>query len=328
MARWRKVEVSTWTDDRFLSLSQAQPNGQTLWLYLLCGPRTTPFPGLVVARPEVIASDLGWFQEGSLKGFWEAYRELSAQGLVKEDWKAGLVVLRKALFDSSGDPRESAAPSNPNQLKGWATSWELVPECDLAFEYLQQLELFAQALGQTFLEGFRKAFAKPLAKGLARPSPTQEAGIRTQEAGSRNEKNSAPPSVGGLPSEFRLEPAAKPERKRKPKPSEPTPDERAAAMLVLGKLSERNGVRYTGTAEHVRLIVAQLRKGVTSDDMRKIIGYCAIELEWAENEMVKYLRPETLFGPQTIAKYLDPARTWFEANGMTLANVREHLEAS
>lgn len=113
-----------------------------------------------------------------------------------------------------------------------------------------------------------------------------------------SEKNSARPSVGGTRS--------------RSKPSEPTAEERSTAMFVLQKLGQRSGVTYSGAAEHVRLIVAQLRNGVTETDLRKVIGYCAIELDWPNNpDMAKYLRPETLFGPKTIAKYLDPARTWF-----------------
>jgi uncharacterized phage protein (TIGR02220 family) len=106
---------------------------------------------------------------------------------------------------------------------------------------------------------------------------------------------------------------------RKPKPSEPTPDEKASALLVLAKLSARNGVQYSGSAEHLRLISNQLRSGVTEADLRKVIGYAAVELEWADDPaMVGYLRPETLFGPKTIAKYLDPARTWFDRHNMRL----------
>ncbi len=310
MARYRKVEVATWSDARFLSLSSAQPNGQTLWLYLLCGPRTTTFPGLVVAREEVIASDLGW----TLKGLREGYGECLGKGLVKADWNVGLVFLRKALFDGCGDPRDTARPSNPNVLKNWALSWELIPECELKFEYLDQLELFANRLGETFPEAFRKAFAKPLAKRSAQPSPNQESGVRSQEAGT-GMKNSARPSVGGSSLEIlqakvdALAPRAN--ARRRPKPSEPTPDERDSAMRVLGKLSSRNGVRYTGSDEHVGLIVRHLRSGVSELELRYVVGYCAAELEWADDaDMAKYLRPETLFGPKTISKYLDPARTW------------------
>lgn len=106
---------------------------------------------------------------------------------------------------------------------------------------------------------------------------------------------------------------------RKPKPNDPTPAERSSAERVLDKLSQRNGVRYTGSPEHIRLIVAQLRAGASEADLRMVVGYCAIELEWADKpEMATYLRPETLFGPKTINRYLDPARTWAEKQGLTI----------
>ena len=113
-----------------------------------------------------------------------------------------------------------------------------------------------------------------------------------------SEKNSASPSGSGLPP-----------GKRKPKPSEPTPAEMDSVKVVLEKLTARNGIRYSGSHEHTRLIVNQLRAGVSELDLRAVIAYCAVEL-FADEDMQKYLRPETLFGPRTIAKYLDPARTW------------------
>lgn len=86
-----------------------------------------------------------------------------------------------------------------------------------------------------------------------------------------------------------------------------TPAELAIVGRVLGKLGERNGVAYGGAAAHVRLIVGRLRDGVTELELRAVVAYCADE--WlADDEMRRYLRPETLFGPTTIAKYLDPAR--------------------
>lgn len=94
-----------------------------------------------------------------------------------------------------------------------------------------------------------------------------------------------------------------------------TDEQRAVAAVVLGKLGERNGVSYTVCDEHVRLISARVDAGVSELDLRKVIAYCAASsgLGWADKpEMAKYLRPETLFGPSTIARYLDPARTWYE----------------
>lgn len=99
-------------------------------------------------------------------------------------------------------------------------------------------------------------------------------------------------------------------RRRKPKPSEPTESERVVAMRVLEKLSERNGVRYSGTDKHIRLITRQLRADVDEYELRAIVALCASK--WTgKPEYEQYLRPETLFGPETISKYLDPARTEF-----------------
>jgi uncharacterized phage protein (TIGR02220 family) len=103
------------------------------------------------------------------------------------------------------------------------------------------------------------------------------------------------------------------QRARRPKPNDPTAAECESVRVVLAKLSTHNGVRYTQNAEHTRLIVARLRDGASELDLRAVVAYCAFELDWkADPDMQKYLRPETLFGPKTIAKYLDPARTWAE----------------
>ncbi|MGN6107263.1 MAG: hypothetical protein ACTHU0_19300 [Kofleriaceae bacterium] len=170
MARYRKIEIAVWHDERFRALSSAPANGQTLWLYLLCGPRTTIFPGLVVARQEVIASDLGW----PLEAFREAYGEAFREGLVEADWKAGVVVLRKALLDSHGDPRDTARPESPNVLKSWAKSWGDIPECELKRSYLRSLESFAEGLGKGFTKAFTEGFRKALGKPSLHPSSNQE----------------------------------------------------------------------------------------------------------------------------------------------------------
>lgn len=105
-------------------------------------------------------------------------------------------------------------------------------------------------------------------------------------------------------------------RRRKAKPSEPSEDEAAIALRVLARLGERNGVSYSGSEAHVRLIVARLRDGVSEMELRAVAGYCASSkasggMGWLEHDAMRnYLRPETLFGPQTIQRYLDSARTW------------------
>lgn len=291
MARYRKVETAVWADRRFRSMSGPKPNGQTLWLYLLCGPRTTTFPGLVVAREAVIADDLGWSIDGLRAAFQETFRE----GLVEVDLKVGLVVLKKALLDSAGEPRDTAKPENPNVLKHWAKSWDEIPDCDLKHSYLQQLGSFAERIGEPFqkayLEGFRKALMK-----VGEPLPIQD-----QEQKQEQESPPIPPK-GGVrrPSRKAVHGAAG----------------KAAAMVVLAKLSETTHIEYRGADKHVGLILARYSDGLDELDLRKVIAYVARPkpegLGWAgDPNMQHYLRPETLFGPQTIERYLDAARSWF-----------------
>lgn len=100
-----------------------------------------------------------------------------------------------------------------------------------------------------------------------------------------------------------------PPKKRKSRPSDHTPEEKASAERVLQRLSERNGVAYTSVS-HVALVIARLRDGVSESELRAVVSYCAHDMGWVGHPtMEQYLRPQTLFGPQNIAKYLDPART-------------------
>lgn len=91
----------------------------------------------------------------------------------------------------------------------------------------------------------------------------------------------------------------------------------AAAAAVLSRLSAVTGVEYRGAKEHVKLVVARYRDGLDELDLRKVIAYVSRPtgdgaLGWSDDsKMQKYLRPETLFGPQTIERYLDAARSWF-----------------
>lgn len=98
-------------------------------------------------------------------------------------------------------------------------------------------------------------------------------------------------------------------RKSKPK-VDATDEEIASVARVLAKLGEWNGVTYTACDAHTRLIVRHLRNNVTELDLRKVIAFCGEKWE-GDDRMKQYLRPETLFGPETIAKYLDAARTKF-----------------
>lgn len=87
---------------------------------------------------------------------------------------------------------------------------------------------------------------------------------------------------------------------------------------MLGVLTKYSGVVYQlerggAPTESVLLVAHRMRDGLTELDLRSIVAYCghASGQGWADKpEMRPYLRPATLFGPKTHAKYLDPARSW------------------
>lgn len=112
--------------------------------------------------------------------------------------------------------------------------------------------------------------------------------------------------------------------KRKRKLSEPTAEELPHVIAVLDKLNERTGRAYRGSKAHLQLIVGRIRDRVREGqslpdaemDLRKVIGYCwhPSGLNWGDpaKGMADYMRPETLFGPRGIERYLDAARAWYE----------------
>ena len=83
MSRYRKIEVKTWSDKQFRSLSPMQPSGQGLWFFLLTGPHTGPIPGLFRAGRAAMAEELGWDDEG----FDKAFLEVLSKGMAEANFK-------------------------------------------------------------------------------------------------------------------------------------------------------------------------------------------------------------------------------------------------
>lgn len=90
-----------------------------------------------------------------------------------------------------------------------------------------------------------------------------------------------------------------------------TESEESQAADVLERLSQRSGRQYGKSTKHQALVISRLRAGFTVWDLRRVIGYCAIELDWeSKPNMQPFLRPETLFGPEAMEKYIYAARAW------------------
>jgi uncharacterized phage protein (TIGR02220 family) len=125
----------------------------------------------------------------------------------------------------------------------------------------------------------------------------------------QEKEQSAPPAA--VLAGFKLEVDKQVRRRAKERPTA-TAEESATVTRVLQKLGERTGCGYTGSRAHTDLIVARLRDGFTEEDLRRVIAYCAESLEWGEpgHKLNHCLRPETLFGPETIERYVYKAREY------------------
>ena len=169
MSRYRKIEVRTWSDEKFRALSAMQPSGQGLWFFLLTGPHTGPIPGLFRAGRAAMAEELGW----PMEAFDEAFEEVSAQGMAKADFVARLMWLPNAIKHNK--------PESPNVVKSWSAEFDLLPECPLKLEALEALKTFICALGPGFSGAFMgtfeapgKASRKPSGKPSGKTMPNQE----------------------------------------------------------------------------------------------------------------------------------------------------------
>ncbi len=174
MARYRKIDVRMWSDREVRRLSRPEPNGQSLWVYLLTGRETAIIPGVFAARESGLAEELGWSLEGFRKAFQEVSGEAFAKGLphgaekalAHADWDAGLVWVPNGIKHN--------APQSPNVITHWSDTWDELPECDLKEQAYWGLRAFVEGKGEGFQKAFQKAIPKPSWKPLPKPLPIQE----------------------------------------------------------------------------------------------------------------------------------------------------------
>lgn len=170
MTRYRKIEVRTWSDERFRNLSNIAPSGQGLWFFLLTGPHTSPIPGLFRAGRAAMAEELGWENEA----FDKAFQEVSDEGMAKADFKARLVWLPNALKHNK--------PESPNVVRSWRVELNLLPECDLRNEAISHIRKTLESIGTSYVQAFdeicakepRKTTSKASGKALPKAMPNQE----------------------------------------------------------------------------------------------------------------------------------------------------------
>ena len=147
-SRYRKIDVAMYGDQKFRELSKPQPNGQTLWVYLLTGPHNCAIPGLSCIGEAAMSEALGW----SLEAFRKAFAEVKAKGMADADWQARVVWIPNAV--------KYNPPQSVKVIKAWANLWPEIPECELKVTAFATLKAFAKGYHEAFGEAFSKAFPK------------------------------------------------------------------------------------------------------------------------------------------------------------------------
>ena len=75
------------------------------------------------------------------------------------------------------------------------------------------------------------------------------------------------------------------------------------AKLVIDYLNQRTGKAFRYVDSNLKYISGRLKEGFTYEDCKKVIDVKV--KEWMNNDMAKYLTPETLFRPSNFEKYIN-----------------------
>ena len=154
MAKYRRIAICMWGDEKFQSLSKPKPNAQTLWVYLLTGEHTLAIPGLSHIGEYGLAEALKW----PISAFRRTFKEITDRGMVKADFTNRVVWLPHAV--------QYNPPDSVNVVKAWAKSLEEIPECRLKIHAAQNIVEFLRGMDVDKPEAFAEAFAEALPKGL------------------------------------------------------------------------------------------------------------------------------------------------------------------
>ncbi|ESY79599.1 hypothetical protein X739_21205 [Mesorhizobium sp. LNHC220B00] len=192
MSWYRKVDIRVWNDMKFRRLSD---DGKLVFLYLLTHQSMTQLGAMPGTAPG-LAPTLKWSTERFHKGL----AELSANSMVEYDDEAGIVCLPNFLRYN--------APENPNVVKAWGSSYDMLPECDLKIKTLSRAYEALRGRPKSFVEAFAKLFGEQSANGSANhwrngtpnkeqePEPEQEPKESASEEGLASTRTrEAKPSV-------------------------------------------------------------------------------------------------------------------------------------
>jgi hypothetical protein len=180
MSRYRKIDTRMWNDAKFRALTD---DGKLVFMLLLTHPVMTALGALPATAPG-LAHGLKWSEERFRKGL----AELLSNHMAEADEEAGLICLPNFLRYNP--------PENPNVVKAWESSVDMLPECELKSLTLARAYASLETRPKSFAEAFLKQFGKPLSNGMANHMPNQEQ-EQEQEQEPEPEQEQEPLQEGG-----------------------------------------------------------------------------------------------------------------------------------
>jgi hypothetical protein len=148
VARYAKVDVRIWDDDKVKAMTPIPPCGQGLWIRLLVSRHRTSLPGLLCVGRAALAEEMDW----SVEQFDKAFAEIELKGLAKADWKSRVIWVPNAICFNE--------PENPHVVASWRTWIDEVPECELAREAAASIRKHLEGMGQEWVAAWDLAETK------------------------------------------------------------------------------------------------------------------------------------------------------------------------
>jgi hypothetical protein len=195
MGRYRKIDPRIHNDAKFKALSE---RGKLLFFTILTHPHMTALGAMRATEAGLCeemalgasVKDAGCPADcaagcpsgcaadrvaGVFEGYRQAFRDLIEKGLIKFDPASACLVIPKFL--------KYNPPESPSVVKAWNAAGDLIPECDLRDELIENTIKFLQGYGNPDKDSYLKAFTlRPLKKKTAWQSGGQSEGQTDQQA--------------------------------------------------------------------------------------------------------------------------------------------------
>jgi hypothetical protein len=139
---YRTLQDSLWDAPEWCSVDAGPPSPRLLLLYLAVGPLQRSVPGVVRVGEGELADRLGW----TVDAVRDCMKALLDAGSLQFD-RAQRLVWLPWKYDHE-------VPSNPNQVRGWATTFERWPSGELATQVRKELRARLESRGPQFVAAF------------------------------------------------------------------------------------------------------------------------------------------------------------------------------